>query len=93
MKTYEFKFTAIPAEFRNGAVSMKISLFNGTDTTTEHRTCTLPEAIAYLPEYSDKVNGPHSAQFSLRNRHERKPSGFSKATTQIYNRKEQALAA
>jgi hypothetical protein len=77
-KTYAFKFTAIPAEFKDGCVSMRISLMTGAPGETKE--CTLPEALAYLQEFSAKMPGPHAAMLDMANRHDRKPPGFDKAT-------------
>ena len=45
-KSYAFKFSAIPARFEGGFVSMNLSLMIAPPSET--RECTLAEAVAYL---------------------------------------------
>ena len=77
-KTYTFKFAAIPAEFKDGCATMELSLM--ISAPSETRECTLQEALAYWPEFSAKMPGPHAATLDMANRRDRKPPGFDAAS-------------
>jgi hypothetical protein len=84
MKTYRFRFTVRPAEFRDGFVSVRYGLAKDSDIAREERECTMPDALAYLAELSARTPGPHEASVSLANRNDRSPPGFKAAKTAVY---------
>ena len=91
-KTYTFKFSAIPATFGDdGSVSMHLSLMISAPSLT--RECTLQEALAYWPEFSAKMPGPHAATLDMANRRDRKPPGFDAATRHPLYKREATPAA
>lgn len=80
MKAYTFHFVAQQAEFYpDGFYGV---VYGGAATTlaSEHKECTLQEAIAYLPEFSKAAPGPHAAWFAMsRIDSSRKPAGYKEA--------------
>lgn len=80
-KTYNFRFSAQRAEFRDGMVSAEYG--GDSNLGYEAKMCTLAEALAYLPEFSDKHPAPHTAFLGMQYRGDRRPPGFTKARKRI----------
>lgn len=75
-KTYKLKFSAIPAEFKDGFITMNLSLM--IDAPSEIQEMPFAKAPEYLAEFSRLLPGPHVAMLSMANRNDRKPAGFDK---------------
>jgi hypothetical protein len=77
-KQYMFAFTARPAEFSDGFVTVAYSL-RGQYLAHERKLCTLAEAEAYLIAFSAAAPAPHQASARLDNPNDRAPAGYAKA--------------
>lgn len=80
-KHYEFRFNAQNTEFRDDGI-MVVS-YDGSSLAEEFKTCTLAEAVAYLPVFSAKIPVPHTAFLGMRYRSDRLPPGFNKAVRRV----------
>jgi hypothetical protein len=77
-KTYAFRFKAQQTTFDEHFASVLYG--PGRTISEENREMTFAEALAYLPEFSNKTPGPHRAFLGMQSRHDRVPPGFNKAT-------------
>ena len=85
MKTYTFMFSALPADFRDGWVSVII----GGSAPPAPRTVkemTWPEAQEFFPKYRDMAKAPAMVYMGCVSNP--KPRGFNKACTSMEKRDE-----
>lgn len=83
MKTYTFMFSALPADFRDGWVSV---IIDGSTPPAPRVTkeMTFPEAQQFFREYRDLAKAP--AVVYMRCASNPKPRGFSKADKSMEKR-------
>lgn len=83
-KQYEFRFHAVPAEFKNGLMSLLLSDLAREGLGLEIKTLTFQEALKYLEEFSARIKKPHAAFLNMARRNDRVPPGFNKAERKVY---------